>query len=286
MRNCALLTCESLVGNILDEDRLEQALEKQGWSYQWIPWKTENVNWNQFDAALIRTTWDYFADRDFFLSQLKKIEDSTCRLFNPYPLVEWNSDKSYLTDLSSKNIATIPTHWISGFEDKEIEMCFENWNCEKLVVKPAVGAGAKNTFKITPEFKSKTPIHQCYAPDEVLMVQPFMEKILLEGEHSAHFFGGEFSHMVLKTPKENDFRSQEEFGSYVRKLEISSGDLRFCQKVLDTLDSQWLYARVDFINDSEGSPTLIELELIEPSLYFRYDEESASRLVTALNGFF
>ncbi len=282
MKSCALLTCDDLGDHVLDEDRLEKALTDAGWSFQWIPWRTQGVSWGDYDCALVRTTWDYTENPNAFFQQLRQIEDSPCRLFNPIDLLQWNRDKKYLQELKAKGVSVIPTHWEEEFDPSTLPDSVATWPNEKIVVKPQVGAGSVNTFLFSKEEWVEKHNELSALAGQQVMIQPFMEKVVTEGEHSAHYFAGEHSHTILKTPKAQDFRSQEEYGSHVRKIEPSSPQLEFCEKVLDQLQSDWLYARVDFINDGEGKPHLIELEMIEPSLYFRCDDQAAVRLVQAM----
>lgn len=281
MNRCALLTSDGLDQKIIDEDVLEKALSERGWEFEWVLWRSDNINWTNFDCAIIRTTWDYSSDPQLFLQKLANIEASGCRLFNPLEIVRWNQQKTYLKDLQEKGVSTIPTRWIKYEDVSQLDCLFKQLDSEKLVIKPQVGAGGLNTFIFT---KEKTNLENTLKPLQGVdvMVQPFLENIKNQGEYSAFFFAGEFSHMVLKTPKEEEFRCQEEYGSFVRKVEASAEPLAFSKKVLSAIETKLLYARVDFINDSENRPCLIELELIEPSLYFRYDDESGKRLVQAL----
>lgn len=279
---CALLTCDDLDGSILDEHFLEQALHDKGYSFQWVQWKDTSVDWDSFDVALIRTTWDYSDYRSQFMEVLEKIEASSCQLLNPLSIVKWNIEKTYLQSLQKQGVAVIPTQWFVWNQRQQIEQEIQALGGDHFVLKPQLSAGAKNTFLFKKE-ELKT-LDQTFEvlENEKVMLQPFMEAVASEGEYSAHFFKNEFSHCVLKTPKDKDFRSQEEFGSFVRAVSLDSQQLQFCKEVLSHIQQPWLYARVDFINGSDKKPNLIELELIEPSLYFRYDEQSAHRLVEAL----
>ncbi len=282
MKRCALLTCDDLENHILDEEYLENALKASGWEFQWVSWNKEDIPWDEFRCAIIRTTWDYTEDTPRFLSQLEKISQSQCRLFNEYSTIVWNTQKTYLKKFASAGVSVIPTLWKNWNELERLQEELRSFNSQKVVIKPQVGASAKNTFSLSLKDEKAWEEAFSHLQNEEIMAQPFMEKVITEGEFSAHFFVGEFSHMVLKTPKANDFRSQEEFGSHVRKVEIKADQLNFCNDVLRQIPETTLYARVDFINDGEGVPFLNELELVEPSLYFRYDQEAATRMVAGL----
>ncbi len=277
MKRCALLTCDSLVGFSSHEEPLELALSERGWQFEWVSWRKEGVSWDQFDSVLIRTTWDYTKDPDLFLKKLDEIERSTAKLFNPLSLFQWNRNKYYLKELEQKGIRIVPTEWISHFA---VDTFLSTKNSdETFVIKPQIGAGSANTFLIK-DIEDKNQSSQLHnLQDSNVMIQPFMESIQKEGEYSVHFFDQEFSHAILKKPKKGDFRSQEEFGSEIASVDLSSSDLEFCHQVIGEIPEDWLYARVDFVRDLNQQPCLMELELIEPSLYFQYDLKSAALLV-------
>ncbi len=282
MKRCALLTCEDLENNILDEDRLERALEAKKWQYEWIPWTRDGVDWDSFDCALVRTTWDYTTNTPLFLQKLQFVAQSGCRLFNSYDTICRNTQKTYLKTFQDQGLPIIPTLWLHVEDLQKLQESVNSLAVRKVVLKPQVGAGAKNTFLV--ETDNDQQWKQAFAAlvDQAIMVQPFMEQVVKQGEFSAHFFNKQLSHVVLKTPKANDFRSQEEFGSWVRKVDLTSSQLAFCEKILNQIAEPTLFARVDFICNEEGKPLLNELELIEPSLYFRYDESAAPKMVEAL----
>jgi glutathione synthase/RimK-type ligase-like ATP-grasp enzyme len=114
------------------------------------------------------------------------------------------------------------------------------------------------------------------------MVQPFVNAIVDEGEYSLFYFGGVYSHTILKSPKRGDFRVQEEHGGRITAV-APEHDLRETADNIVASISQLLYARVDLVRNDSGKFLLMELELIEPALYFRMDEESPRRFATALD---
>lgn len=282
MKRCALLTCGDLQDHILDEDALERALTDKQWRFQWVNWRDNDIQWDDFDCAIVRTTWDYTDDLPSFLSQMKKIAESPCRLFNSLSIITWNSEKTYLQQLSSQGVPIIPTLWLRAKTPEQLQQACLEMAVEDIIIKPQVGAGSKNTFRINTQTQDRYDDLCQQLLNKEIMIQPFLKNIVDEGEYSAHFFNNQFSHCVLKTPKANDFRSQEEFGSHVRSVSLSQQQMNFCENTLEKLPEKCLYARVDFINDGQGQPCLNELELVEPSLYFRYAQAAAQKMVQAL----
>ena len=148
MKSCALLTTTGLDEKVLDDDRFEKALSELGWKVKWINWRESDIDWDQFDCAVIRTTWDYIEDIDLFLSQIEAIENSSCRLFNSFETVKWNSKKTYLKQLDEAGVNIVPTMWLNVKNRAQLSSAIQEMQSEKVVIKPQVGAGAKNTFML------------------------------------------------------------------------------------------------------------------------------------------
>ena len=279
MKKCALMTCEDLDNFVHDEHILEEALRKQGWEFDWVQWKDSSVDWNQYQCAIIRTTWDYTDDVDLFLKNLNRIKESSCRLFNDLSHIEWNWKKTYLKEMANWGLPTIPTLWKDSFRLDDLEEAFNEFSTDKLVLKPQVGAGSKDTFQVTKNIEQdlKSVIRH------PMMIQPFQNRIIENGEYSAHFFNGKHSHTILKKPKSGDYRSQEEFGSFIKEVSVTEKIETLCKSVFKKLEILPLFARVDLLESEQGELQIIELELIEPALYFRMSEGSADRFVSALN---
>ena len=112
------------------------------------------------------------------------------------------------------------------------------------------------------------------------MCQPFLPQIA-EGEISLVYFQKKFSHALLKVPKDDDFRVQEEFGGKITSLSPDHKLLEIGDHIMSSVEDDLLYARVDLV-PYENSYALMELELIEPSLYFRTSPESVKNFSKAL----
>lgn len=271
----ALLTCDDLTGYVTDDNYLLQELKRDdGFVTEMVPWT--NVKWDQHDLAIIRTTWDYTERLSEFLETLEIAEKKGCRLFNSYSTVCWNANKKYLKDLEQKDVPVIPTAVFCAENDFSFDLV-DQWGCEKYIVKPMVGANSRSVSVVEgAELKREV---QSRAQGEWL-IQPFVEKIV-EGEISFHFFNGEFSHAIKKVPRLGDFRVQEEHGASIFPYEPGHEELEMAQFVLTRVPETLLYARVDMV-EYKNTLSLMELELIEPSLYFRTNQKSPVRFVRAL----
>jgi glutathione synthase/RimK-type ligase-like ATP-grasp enzyme len=113
------------------------------------------------------------------------------------------------------------------------------------------------------------------------MVQPFLKNIIKEGEYSLFFFNGKFSHSVLKKPKENDFRVQEEHGGNIQPLKVNTELISIAENIIKQLFTVPLYGRVDLVRNTQNEFAIMELELIEPSLYLNKDPQSPQRFAEA-----
>ena len=278
MPYCAFLTMDSLEEFEVYDELLIEPLANLGWSVDMVSWRDQNVNWDQYEAVIIRSPWDYQQDVSKFMQVLKTIDDSTAQLENPFSLVKWNIDKIYLRELEEQGILTVPTLWGVQLKKDELLDAFDKLDTGELVIKPTISANADDTFRIKPEIDLETM-------DEILktfktrayMIQPFMEKIVTEGEYSLFYFGGEYSHTILKTPKKNDYRVQEEHGGVLASVEPEDQLLNRARQTMQQVRPEPLYARADYVRNDKDDFALMELELIEPSLYFNMDPDSPKR---------
>ena len=281
MKRCAILTMDSLEDFEAYDDLLEQPLVALGWQMEMVSWRSETVDWDDFHAVIIRSPWDYQDDADGFLAVLAKIEASSAHLENSLDIVKWNIDKEYLKQLESRGVNIVPTLWRETFDANELASFFEHFAVDQIVLKPRISANADNTFWLTKDnYQSHiTDLADAFASRN-FMVQPFMESVIKEGEFSLFYFDGAYSHAILKTPKDNDFRVQEEHGGRLKSVTPEAELVKQAQISLEAIDSMPLYARVDFVRHGD-SFALMEAELIEPSLYFNMDAESPVKFAQA-----
>jgi glutathione synthase/RimK-type ligase-like ATP-grasp enzyme len=282
----ALLSMDSLENFHTYDKLLIEPLKLLGWLAEEISWRNEKINWTDFDAVIVRSTWDYQNDFEKFLKVLDKINTSA-HLENDLELMKWNMNKKYLFDLEQNGVRIVDTLWKSNFNLNEIEKSFEIFNSPEIIIKPNISANADNTFRLTKEKLSeiKNELETIYLNRE-LMVQPFLKNIIDEGEYSLFFFDGKFSHSVIKKPKENDFRVQEEHGGNIQFKNVSTEMISIAENIINKLSTIPLYGRVDLVRADNDEFALMELELIEPSLYLNKDVQSPLRLAKAFNNRF
>lgn len=280
---CAILSMDNLSGFESYDTLLDEPLARRGWKTQTVSWRDETIDWNQYNAVLIRSTWDYQDDPELFMRVLKRIEESSAQLENSLQLVEWNINKTYLQALQDKGFSIVNTRWGRGLDKADITAYFQQLQVDEIIIKPAISANADNTFRLTKKqaLNMADELVDIFSERE-FMVQPFMQSIILEGEYSLFFFGGKYSHAILKKPAHNDFRVQEEHGGTLLKVEPEEKLLDQAEKLNKQLAPAPLYSRLDFVRSETGFD-IMEVELIEPSLYFNMDNQSAERFAQAFD---
>lgn len=270
---------DDLSGYVSDDELAMGPLRDLGWGVELVPWRNKRVNWGEYEAVVIRTTWDYQNDPELFIDTLCEIEATGTRLENSIELVRWNLSKEYLRDLEASGLPIVPTIWSSGYFTKEDLL---NWMAalasDELIIKPTVSATAQDTYRVA-EYDPKIAGRFV---GRKFMVQPFLPQIVDEGEFSVFFFDGVYSHAILKAPKKNDFRVQEEHGGIISSIKPEERLLALAATIDDAITPRPLYSRVDMVRSGE-SFALMELELIEPALYFRTDPDSPARFAAAFN---
>lgn len=280
MQRCAFLTLEDPTGYHIDDDRAIPAFADRGWAIETIPWSTEGGKWRDFDAVVVRSTWDYHKDADRFFGVLQDIRDQGIPLFNDLELMRWNADKNYLADLATRGVEVVPTIYGKRFAPSDAMHFADILGSDELVIKPVIGANAERTWRLdSPEDRDAAA--EAFARD-AFMVQVFAHAVQEEGELSLFFFDGDYSHAIKKQPRSGDFRVQEEHGGRITAFQPTPSQMEAGLKVMAALDDTPLYARVDLIRSNDDADWwLMELELIEPSMYLRMDADAPVRFADA-----
>jgi hypothetical protein len=228
-----------------------------------VRWDAPGVNWRNFEAAIIGTTWDYAERCDEFVATLANIAQQT-KVLNSAKLVAWNARKTYLQDLANKGCPTLPTLWLDSPHEPACRAAFDQFGCDSLVIKPQIGAGAWRQVKLQ---RDEAWPESVALPPGPCMVQPFFAAVQSEGELSLLFFNRQFSHAVRKRAANGDYRIQSSYGGIDEPYAPNASDLATAEQVLAAVEGDVLYARVDLLRGDDGLLRLIELELIEPYLY-------------------
>lgn len=270
-------TCEHQPLITRDDQRLADALVARGVDVTPIPW-TELDPYGLLDSPpiLLRSTWDYHRVPTMFRSWLEALEDAGRATWNPPPVARGNVDKIYLQGLAAAGIAIPKTRWLDRIDAASLDRVLAEESWTRAVLKPRIAATAYGTFLIEPGTSlSDDDFHPARASGALL--QEVIPEIVDRGETSLVYFDGSFSHAVLKRAQDGEFRVQQDFGGRVEATTPSPALLAFADQVMASMPAECLYARVDVVESARG-PLLMELELIEPELYFLHVPESADRL--------
>ena len=275
-----------------DAHELEEEIGKLRPAFAALGMKLDVLKWreaadvaDEYDAMLPLLVWDYYeSNQQEFLQAMAQICQKT-ELYNRFDIIQWNSNKAYLEYLESQGAQTIPSHRVERVTPKEVQRSFEKWDCDKLVIKPEVGGGAWRQVLLGhgDPFPEKDLL-----PPAGALIQPFLKSVQEEGEYSFVYFGGAFSHALLKRPQKGDYRVQSSYGGHEQAYTPQKHERVQARAVFDMLDFTPLYARVDLIRADDGRLLLIELELIEPYLYLSFaegagaDNKGAQKLAKAL----
>ncbi len=277
----AILTCDQLPELTQEDQLLLPELAKNNIEATAEIWNDAEVNWKSFDYLVFRNTWDYFEKETEFNLWLDQLEKLGIKTLNPIDVIKKNKHKFYLREMEQQGVPILPTIFIDRTDKLDLNKIIPtHW--KKAVIKPAFSAGSYQTEVF--ELKDLEKINTAYkniAAEKELLLQEFMPEIQTLGETSFIFFNKKFSHAVNKKPVEGDFRIQKQFGGQYSLVHPDNKLIEKAQKIVDTFSGPLLYGRVDgIVIDSELH--LMEVECIEPDLYFNLSEGAMERFVSAI----
>jgi glutathione synthase/RimK-type ligase-like ATP-grasp enzyme len=246
-----------------------------------VDW-TKAGDLSDFDLVTPLLAWGYPRDTAIWFALLDRMEAEGLPVTNPVSVVRWNSDKAYLAELEAAGVATVPTRMSESLNEAALSDARTAFGCDNLVIKPPISGGADGTFRLTKD----EMVPESVAGNR-MMIQPFLPSIAAEGEYSLFYFGGTFSHSIIKRPAVGDFRVQDQFGGYEQAIEAPAAALLLAHEALAatadiTRTGMLAYARVDMLRDGEGQFRLMELELIEPSLFLHFAPDGGAAFASSL----
>lgn len=277
----ALVTAIAAFGLDPDLEPLRRACADAGIEVSSVAWDDMTVSWARFDAALLRSPWDYVDRLPEFLAWCDRCATLT-PLWNPPDVVRWNTDKRYLGELAARGLPVIECHFLAPGDDPAGLP-----ELDEFVVKPTVGAGSRDAQRYLHADRSRAIAHATRLLDQGrhVLVQPYLKAVDDQGETALLFFEGQFSHAIRKAPlltrgeAPTNTLSQPE---NITPRQPSAAELEVANRLLAALPfGRLAYARVDLL-PSDNGPQLLELELTEPSLFLPYGEGAAARLAAVL----
>jgi glutathione synthase/RimK-type ligase-like ATP-grasp enzyme len=257
----------------LDDHPLRDALVVRGADVSWPLWDDPAVDWESFDLTVIRSVWDYTWRHEEFLAWARAVDRQTA-LWNPLPVIEWNSHKRYLRDLEHAGVPVVPTHWLPTGEAADVSALCADHGWSEAVLKPAVSAGGRDTLRFAADAPADAQrLADRLLPVEELMLQPYMSSVETTGERSMLYVDRVFAHAVRRPP-------YLDAGLYAESVpaDPETDELDVAAAVLAAVPHDLLYARVDLVRDDAGVPRLAEVELIEPQLFLRLSPLMTDRL--------
>ena len=279
IKNLAWVTTRAAHGRDEDEPALVDALESAGCKVDVVDWDNRNINWSQFERVVLRSAWDYPERLTEFLTWLDHVA-TVSDVVNSPAIVRWNLDKNYLSELAEANISITPTVFVqpnsvATFPDGE------------FVVKPAVGAGSRDAASYSGDQHEIANIHiaRLHAIGQTVLIQPLLKSVAQDGEWPLVFFDGKFSHAANKRvtlPRAgtvDDLFAPETNTAYIATVP----QIKVAQSVIDLVSNKFgppTYGRVDLVRDDQDNFCVLELELIEPSLFVHCaDAKAVDRFV-------
>ncbi len=246
-----------------------------------IDWKKAD-DLTDYELVTPLLAWGYPRDCDRWFDLLDRMESQGARVINPVSVLRWNSDKSYLAELEAAGIATVPTIMCSTLDETALAQARTAFGTDIVVIKPPISGGADGTFRL-----ARADALPPSVIGQRMMIQPYLPNIAAEGEYSLFYFGGNLSHSIIKRPAAGDFRVQEQFGGREEAVEPPPAAILLAEESLKatsviTATDALAYARVDMLRGSEGAFRLMELELIEPSLFLHFSPDKGADFAQAL----
>lgn len=278
----ALATCSLLPHLDDDESLVIPALATHDLVAVPAVWDDSSVDWQEFDLVVVRSAWDYAERRGEFLTWSASLP----RVLNSPAVLDWNTNKIYLRDLAARGIPVVSTTWI----EPGARVRAGSIPRGELVVKPAVSAGARNTsrYRGDHEHAARAHIDRLLGDGRTVMVQPYLRSVDDAGETGLIYFGGMFSHAINKGPllREPGHATKGLWEpEHITACEPRPDERDLAENVLDALPwprRELLYARVDLVRDPAGLPTVLELELAEPSVFLACADQAAERFAQAI----
>ena len=276
----AIVSCEDLPSWEVDDAPLFAALAARGVEAVAVPWTQLGAG---FDAALLRTPWDYADRLAAFLDWADDFHAHT-PLWHPPDVLRWNLDKRYLFELRDAGLPIAPSVLIESHDARTLVESIARWGIDRAFLKPVVGASARHTLRFAAHDVDKAAAWMA-AIGETMILQPYLGSVETQGEISAIVIDGQITHGVVKRPVPGDYRVQDDHGGTDAPLVVSEPLRRLTEAAWaaaeERLGRRLLYGRVDALALASGEWVLNELEIVEPSLFFRHAPHAAAQLADA-----
>jgi glutathione synthase/RimK-type ligase-like ATP-grasp enzyme len=265
-----------------DDRRAATAVADLGLRVDAVCWDDPDVQWLAYAAVVVRTTWDYHHRAGEFHAWIDRLDALGARLWNPPRILRWNTDKRYLTRVEHPYLRPPPTAILYRGSAVDLRRLLESRGWDESVIKPTISADGFSTERTSLDRAlSDQPLLGAMLARGDVLIQPLVPEIRTAGEISMMFFGGAFSHAVIKQPQTGEFRVQERLGGRITRTDAPRVLVDSARELLERWAPGSLYARVDVVEAADRF-VLMEVELVEPSLYLEHDPPSADAFALAI----
>ncbi|HLW38046.1 MAG TPA: hypothetical protein VKR99_06420 [Candidatus Eremiobacteraceae bacterium] len=263
------------------DDRLAfDLLAQRGFRMQAAVWDDRRVDWSRAGACILRSTWDYNLRHEEFLAWTERVA-AVSRMWNSPSLVRWNSNKTDLRDLEAAGVAIVPTAWIKRGSKADLSALLGAAGWELAVIKPSVGLSTYGVRKVSARNDADGQSHlELLLRTHDVMVQPYIASVESHGERALIFIAGQYSHAARKTAFQQLLPTGE---AGEQPVAATPSEISAATRAMAALPEAPLYARVDLVHDAAGEPLVIELELVEPTLFLGMDPQAPARFADALS---
>jgi glutathione synthase/RimK-type ligase-like ATP-grasp enzyme len=255
-------------------ERLATPLRARGLGVEAANWVDADVTGARVVLPLL--SWGYHLRAGEWFGRLDTLEAVGARLANPVSVLRWNTTKTYLADLAAKGAPVVPTLTSDRLTLEDLDHARDVFGVDILVTKPQISGGSQDTVKL----RHVDGLTGCTTGPA--LIQPFLPAVGEEGELSLFYFDGVFSHAVTKVAMAGDFRVQPQFGGQVSGVAPEPEALHAAEMVLKAAGAPLTYARVDLIRGLDGTPQLMELEVIEPDLFLGHAHDEGAAFAAAV----
>lgn len=264
---------------------LVEALAGEGINAQVAAWEDPSIDWGRYDVVTVMYAWGYVSAREAFLEWAEAAAALTAVVNEP-AILRWNSDKTYLQDLAGAGIPVVPTAWVPPGEAWEPPGA-------DYVIKPTVGSGGLGAarYHSSPRHLADGHVRRLHDAGQTVMVQPYQARVDTAGETALVFIDGRFSHAVAKAALlvADGGQTERLWEREVVAPGVATTDQRrIADDVMATVTARFgptVHARIDLVDDDRGRPEVLEVELVEPSLFLAAAPGSAGRLATAFGNY-
>lgn len=274
----ALASCLELPEPDPDAAPLAAALAEAGIAAEVLAWDDPGADWARARLTVLRSTWNYPTDREAFVRWAGRTAQVS-ELWNPRSIVRWNSHKRYLLELEDRGVPIVPTAFVASGSDVALGDICASRGWGQVIVKPAVSAASLGTRCFAPDGMTAGEAHlRDLASRGDVLVQRYLPSVESYGERALVWIDGELTHAVRKRPR---FEGEDESVTQAA-VEMSPAEARLARRAIDEAPAPIMYGRIDVAPGPDGEPVVMELELLEPSLYFDQCPPALDRFVRAI----